>query len=101
MKDEVKEYVDQQIDWVRDLKRTENYWLEKYLESEQRAQKEMILMNNESTEVFKRQTNEWKDRMEHAISQTITRREMRSIMIAVVTILITFLGLLVAIFIRK
>ena|ERR1700742_4149945 len=101
MKDEAKDYVDQQIAWVRDLKRTENYWLEKYLESEQRAQKEMILMNNESTEVFKHQTNEWKDRMEQSIGQTVTRREMRSILIAVVTILLTFLSLLVAIFMRK
>gem|GEM_PF-4476345 len=101
MKPEEKEYIDQQIEWVRDLKRTENYWLEKYLESEQRAQKEMILMNNESTEVFKKQTIEWRDRMEAIISQTVTRREMRSILIAVVTILLTFLGLLVAIFMRK
>ena len=101
MKLEEKEYIDQQIEWVRDLKRTENYWLEKYLESEQRAQKEMILMNNESTELFKQQTVEWRDRMEQVIGQTVTRRELRSIIIAAVTIMLTFLGLLVAIFQHK
>ena len=101
MKPEEKEYVDQQIAWVRDLKRTENYWLEKYLESELHSEKERMSAHAQSMDVFKQQTDEKIGKLEKEVSKAVSRPEMRSILIAVVTILLTFLGLLVAIFIRK
>jgi len=101
VKPEEKEYVDQQIAWVRDLKRTENYWLEKYLESELHSEKERMSAHAQSMDVFKQQTDEKIGKLEKEVSKAVSRPEMRSILIAVVTILLTFLGLLVAIFIRK
>jgi hypothetical protein len=35
MKKKTKEYIDKEVLWIRDIKRTENYCLEKYLEYEE------------------------------------------------------------------
>lgn len=101
MAKEEKEYVDQQIAWVRSLKQTENYWLEKYLESELKAEKERMSAHAQSMDVFRQQTDEKLGKIDKELSKAVSRPEMRSILIAVVTILLTFLGLLVAIFLRK
>ena len=101
MKKKDKGYVDQQITWVRELKRTENYWLEKYLESEQRTQKEEMKSYRESTETWKRGIMEQLQRIEQSTAQAVPRREMRAIIISVITILIAAIGLIAAIFIRK
>lgn len=101
MNEETKEYIDQQVQWVRDIKKTENYWLEKYLESEQRAQRQVSEMFQKSMEVWKVGLDEWKDRTERVIGQTVTRREMRTILATAISILISFLGLLVVIFLKK
>lgn len=101
MKKKDKKYVDQQILWVRELKRTENYWLEKYLESEQRTQKEEMKSYKESTETWKIGIVEQIRRIESTATQAVPRREMRTIIISVITILIASLGLLAAIFLKK
>lgn len=41
MDPEIKEYIDQQINWVRDLKKIENAWIEKYLEEQIQTQEQM------------------------------------------------------------
>lgn len=105
MKRKDKEYVDQQIQWVREIKKTEIYWLEKYLEEGQKVQKESTRLDREAMETWKQGIVEKWDRIEEVLtelrSQGVTRREIRSLIITVVTILITFLGLLVAIFVKR
>lgn len=101
MKRSLKKYIDKEIAWVRDIKKTENYWLEKYLESEQKAQREATRVYNDSMNAWKEGHNEWKDRMEQLTAGTVTRRELRGGVVAALTIMLMFLGLLVAIFLKK
>jgi hypothetical protein len=101
MKRSTKEYVDQQISWVRDIKKTENYWLEKYLDTKGSAEKEERKAFNDMIEGWKRDQNEWRERVEQIISQGVTRKEMRATSFAIITILLTFLGVLISIFVKK
>jgi hypothetical protein len=101
MKITTKEYIDEQIAWVRSLKQMENAWMEKYLETEWRAEREARQLFNTEWAAREKQNAEWRDRIEQMTSQAITRREMRASMVTVITIMLTFLGLLVAIFLKK
>jgi hypothetical protein len=97
----IKEYVDNQIAWVRSVKQIENDWMEKYLETEWRAEREARQLFNAEWAARERQNEEWRTRLENIASQAVTRRELRGMVIAVITIVLTTLGLLVAIFFKK
>ena len=101
MKVKTKEYVDEQIAWVRSLKQMENAWMEKYLETEWRAEREARQLFNAEWAAREKQNSEWRERIEQMASQAITRRELRAMVVTIITIMLTFLGLLVAIFLKK
>ena len=101
MKVKTKEYIDQQINWVRDIKKMENTWMEKYLETEWRTEREARQNFNEMMDTWRKDQTEWRERIEQILGQTVPRKEMRASMLAIITILLTFLGLLVSIFFRK
>jgi hypothetical protein len=101
MKISTKEYVDNQISWVRSLKQMENEWLEKHLETKWKTEEEARKVYNELMTTWKREHDEWKDRVEAMVAQMITRREMKANVVTALTIMIMFLGLLVAIFLKK
>jgi hypothetical protein len=86
MKISTKQYVDNQIGWVKEL-----------MEEKDKAAREAVRIYNANMDSWKAGHNEWKTRMEQLTSQTVTRREAWIFIIAMVTFAISLLGIAVVV----
>lgn len=101
MKLPIKTYVDQQVQWVRDLKQRENDWLKTHaeaelkdvratLDSEIRSLKERLEREVETSNQRFHSQNEWRQAFKDQQTTFLTRREFWA---GILMVAIAFLAL--------
>jgi hypothetical protein len=89
MKITTREYIDNQVNWIKELEKKDMEWMEKHVDSEVKAVREAVSIDKANMDAWKSGHNEWKTRMEQLTSQTVTRREAWILVLAVVSFIIT------------